>query len=173
MKYLRNNPFLRWRGLPVSVLALAATVVIACGSTDADGTSTPPAESQETPSDQASTTPASSPALAPTTEPTQTAFPGFETDVFEELSPLPELRSIDPSIDLGFDERETLPRDAINPIYSPKFVSPDDLEQPLLEDELVMGLNINGDARAYPVGIMRFREIVNDEVGGVPLLVTW
>lgn len=66
-----------------------------------------------------------------------------------------------------------MPRDLINPIYTPKFVSPDEIEELLLDEELVMGLSINGEARAYPVGIMRFREIVNDEVGGIPLLVTW
>ena len=93
--------------------------------------------------------------------------------MFEDLNPRPELRSIDRSIDFGFDEREALPRDAINPVYSPKFVTVDEVADTMLEDELVMGLNINGDVRAYPVGIMRFREMVNDEVGGVPLLVTW
>ena len=53
----------------------------------------------------------------------------------------------------------------------PIFVSPD--EATLLPEELVMGLEINGDARAYPVGMLRIREIVNDEVGGTPVLVTW
>ena len=28
-------------------------------------------------------------------------------------------------------------------------------------------------AAAYPIRVLRFREIVNDEVGGVPILVTW
>jgi hypothetical protein len=36
-----------------------------------------------------------------------------------------------------------------------------------------MGLEINGEARAYPIGIMRIREMVNDDVGGTPVLVTW
>ena len=97
----------------------------------------------------------------------------LDLTAFEELSPLPELRAVDRSIDLGFDWREAIPRDAINPVYSPKFVTASEIGEEVLGEELVMGLNIGGDARAYPVGIMRFREIVNDEVGGVPLLVTW
>jgi hypothetical protein len=38
---------------------------------------------------------------------------------------------------------------------------------------MVMGLEINGDARAYPTGMLRAREMVNDEVGGTPVLVSW
>ena len=66
-----------------------------------------------------------------------------------------------------------LPRDWINPVYTPKFATPEEIEDVMIEDELVMGLNVDGDVRAYPLGIMRVREIVNDEVGGIPLLVTW
>jgi hypothetical protein len=64
-----------------------------------------------------------------------------------------------------------LPRDAIKPIYDPKFVAADD--SPLHDDELVMGAAIHGEAKAYPVTVLRFREMVNDELGGGPILVTW
>ncbi len=37
----------------------------------------------------------------------------------------------------------------------------------------VIGLEINGDARAYPLRIMMFHEIVNDRVGGEPVAVTY
>jgi hypothetical protein len=36
-----------------------------------------------------------------------------------------------------------------------------------------MGLEINGDAMAYPTGMLRAREMVNDNVGGAPVLVSW
>lgn len=36
-----------------------------------------------------------------------------------------------------------------------------------------MGIAINGEAKAYPVSVLRFREIVNDELGELPILVTW
>ena len=64
-----------------------------------------------------------------------------------------------------------LPRDGIRPIYNPEFV--DAIDSPLQEDELVMGVAINGEAKAYPVSVLRFREMVNDELGGGPILVTW
>lgn len=95
----------------------------------------------------------------------------FDVEAFEKINPRPELRALDRSIDIGFDERETIPPDSINPVYEPKFVDPGEVS--LLDDELVMGLEINGEARAYPVGFMRIRELVNDNVGGVPVLVTW
>ena len=67
--------------------------------------------------------------------------------------------------------RQLLPRDGILPVYNPHFVSAG--ESNYRDDELVMGLEINGDARAYSVGMLRSREMVNDEVGGTPVLVTW
>jgi hypothetical protein len=39
--------------------------------------------------------------------------------------------------------------------------------------EPVIGLEINGDRRAYPLGILTWHEIVNDVVGGVPVAVTY
>ena len=61
--------------------------------------------------------------------------------------------------------------DAIVPVYHPRFLGPDKSDLP--DDELVIGLKINGDARAYPAGLLYHREMVNDTVGGVPVLVTW
>ncbi len=69
------------------------------------------------------------------------------------------------------DLRKLLDKDDIKPIYDPSFVSAG--EAKLLGEDHVMGVAINGDARAYPIGVLRFREMVNDVVGGVPLLVTW
>ena len=66
---------------------------------------------------------------------------------------------------------QLLSHDAIRPIYDPEFVSAD---QAGYEDgELVMGLTIDGEAKAYPVGLLNTREMVNDELGGTPILVTW
>jgi hypothetical protein len=30
-----------------------------------------------------------------------------------------------------------------------------------------------GEAKAYPVCVLRFREMVNDSLAGVPILVSW
>jgi hypothetical protein len=78
------------------------------------------------------------------------------------------------TVDLNLDKYifvPMLPRDAIRPVYNPEFVEA--IESPLQPDELVMGVAINGEAKAYPVTVLRFREMVNDELGGGPILVTW
>ncbi len=63
------------------------------------------------------------------------------------------------------------PRDGIPSIDNPKFVSAEDAD--LQDSDLVLGLNINGDIRAYPLNILVWHEIVNDEVGGTPIAVTY
>ena len=85
------------------------------------------------------------------------------------VSQLPN-SSKDVEVDFWFFN-QLLRRDAIRPIYEPEFI-PGELES-LDPRELVMGVEINGEARAYPVGLLNGREMVNDVVGGVPILVTW
>ena len=65
------------------------------------------------------------------------------------------------------------PRDGIPPIDNPKFVSPGEADQWLEGLEPVIFVDIEGDARAYPLQILTFHEIVNDEVGGIPVAVTF
>jgi hypothetical protein len=67
--------------------------------------------------------------------------------------------------------RQSLPRDAINPVYDPSFTTPDRIDWP--GDELVIGVEIEGEARAYPVGFLTRREMVIDNHRGIPTLVTW
>jgi hypothetical protein len=75
-----------------------------------------------------------------------------------------------PEIDFG-RFRQLLPKDAIRPIYEPRF-APGKLTS-LDREELVIGVEINEESKAYPIGPLRAREMVNDVVGGVPVLVTW
>jgi hypothetical protein len=79
-----------------------------------------------------------------------------------------------PTVDLSLSNIPfvpLLPRDAIAPVYDPEFVGAEN--SPLQDDELVMGVAIDGEAKAYPVTVLRFREMVNDELAGWPILVTW
>lgn len=69
------------------------------------------------------------------------------------------------------DYRQALPRDAIAPVYEPTFVRPERVDWP--DDELVIGVDLNGEQRAYPVGYLTFREIVIDDHRGIPTMVTW
>ncbi len=64
------------------------------------------------------------------------------------------------------------PRDAIPAIDSPKFVPVSEAGM-LSDTEPVIGLVVNGDARAYPLRILTWHEIVNDTVGGIPVTVTF
>ena len=69
------------------------------------------------------------------------------------------------------DFREIVARDRIKPIYAPRFVAASQSDWP--DDALVLGVEINGDARAYPISVLNWREMVLDRVGGVPILATW
>ena len=40
-------------------------------------------------------------------------------------------------------------------------------------DDRVLGVFLKGEARAYPVPILNYHELVNDKVGGRPILVSW
>lgn len=64
------------------------------------------------------------------------------------------------------------PKDGIPPIDRPRFRPQSDV-QDMGKYEPVVSLEINGDARAYPLGILIWHEIVNDTVGGVPVAVTF
>ena len=66
-----------------------------------------------------------------------------------------------------------LPRDAIPAIDDPKFLDVADANDSYDDDELIQGVEFNGDARAYSVPLLSSHEIVNDTVGGVKISVTW
>ena len=64
------------------------------------------------------------------------------------------------------------PKDGIPSIDTPQFI-PASKEDTVRDIEPVIGLSINGDARAYPLRILMWHEIVNDVVGDEPLAVTY
>jgi hypothetical protein len=65
------------------------------------------------------------------------------------------------------------PPDGIPPIDNPVFLDVADNLALLEDDEPVVALVIGDDARAYPVSIMIWHEIVNDTVGGVPVTISY
>ncbi len=69
--------------------------------------------------------------------------------------------------------RTLLPKDGIPSIDNPTFVSPKEADKFMRPDEMVIGLDINGDRRAYSVPHLSSHEIVNDVVGGRKVAVTW
>lgn len=64
------------------------------------------------------------------------------------------------------------PKDGIPAIDRPKFVPASGVTD-LSDTEPVVGLHINGEAKAYPLRILTWHEIVNDEIAGIPVTVTF
>ena len=175
--------FFRFRTRAAIAMTLAVAAVACSSAADQIAPDAPPV-----PTIAAASTPLPTPFVEPTSvapaEPEPTATPGrifaaptptpfpvahFDidfTDPFAILNPL--------NGDKPVDEREYLrsgPPDSVAPVYSPEYADSDETD--LVPDELVMGVSINGESRAFPIGLMRNREMVNDIIGGVPVLVTW
>ena len=99
------------------------------------------------------------------------------TDFDEHIVPLADIhfdtfdgRSV-PLSEASAEVIERL-RDAIPPIEQTVYVGPG--EAPLAAEELVLGYVTDaGQAYAYPIGILNFHEIINEELDGAPLLITY
>ena len=64
------------------------------------------------------------------------------------------------------------PRDGIPAISNPKLIAA--IEADYLEaDDRIVGIEINGEARAYPVSILNWHEIVNDRIGERYFAITY
>jgi len=83
------------------------------------------------------------------------------TDFTEALVPFDEILSGGP------------PKDGIPSIDDPRFAPVAAVRDDLAAEEPVMTVAIDGDARAYPLRVLIWHEIVNDTAGGVPLAVTY
>jgi hypothetical protein len=62
--------------------------------------------------------------------------------------------------------------DGIPSLDNPKLISAADASY-LRDTDLVFGVAINGDARAYPLRIMGWHEMFNDTIGGVPVALAY
>lgn len=73
-------------------------------------------------------------------------------------------------------EREILqagpPRDGIPAIDKPQFVSPKDARY-LQSKDRVLGVVFNGEIKAYPIRFLNFHEVVNDNFGQHPVVITY
>lgn len=78
--------------------------------------------------------------------------------------------------DERFDPRTVIDH-SFPPIVNPETLSVGDAEAAdrVRDDELVLGVVVNGEARAYPINTLNGprREIINDELGGRPIAATW
>jgi hypothetical protein len=63
--------------------------------------------------------------------------------------------------------------DGIPSIDRPRFARGPQASEGLADDEPVIELVLNGEARAYPLSILIWHEVVNDQVGGVPVCIAF
>jgi len=64
------------------------------------------------------------------------------------------------------------PKDGIPALTNPPFVKPSEVTY-LRDEDMVLGVVMNGQARAYPHNIGWWHEIVNDRIGDQPISVTF
>ena len=159
----------------VGAALLTAAVAVACGGDgdddDADATTATPAAT--------ATAPAAAAAAA--------AVPGAKIDLSDITRPLSDKEAIwvrsasgryegtDFSIrNIDLTEiMRVIPPDAIPAIRAPSFVSLSVGDRWLDDLEPVIAVEVNGDARAYPLQILMWHEIVIDSIGDVPVIVTF
>ncbi|NND72413.1 MAG: DUF3179 domain-containing protein [Rhodothermales bacterium] len=77
------------------------------------------------------------------------------------------------SIDLSEIISGGVPKDGIPPVDSPEYVPVEDARNWIDDREPVVLVTVGGESRAYPLQILTFHEIVNTEVGGKPVAVTF
>ncbi len=63
---------------------------------------------------------------------------------------------------------------AIQPIQNPKFFSSGEQGRPSSSDaNMVIGINFQGEQRAYPLYVLKSHEVVNDVINGAPIAVVY
>jgi hypothetical protein len=78
------------------------------------------------------------------------------------------------SMDIRFEEVEWggVRRDGIPSLDNPDLIAAAEADY-LRDDDLVFGVEINGDQRAYPLRIMGWHEMFNDVIGGVHVALAY
>jgi len=76
-------------------------------------------------------------------------------------------------LDLGLLDLGCPARDCIPSIDQPEFETPTEAQGWLKPTDLVVSVTYNGATKAYPVKILNWHEIVNDDFNGEPLAITF
>jgi len=106
-------------------------------------------------------TPISTQTLPPTEEPPPGASQQFRTDFSIHSVPYSDILSGGP------------PKDGIPAVDNPKYVSIEEADEWIRAVEPVLFIEIDGSARAYPLQILTWHEIVNDVLNDVPIIVSF
>ena len=145
--------------LPLLALVVVASVVAGCSGGDPVSTSAPTATPRDV---MQSGTPA---------QPAPTTAPADALDTTATQPAPTNTPSVAASRDL--DIVTLLRKDAIPAILEPEFLTVAEADEQMQDDELVIGVSIDGDSRAYSVNMLSRHEIANDVVGGKSVAVTW
>ncbi len=86
---------------------------------------------------------------------------GGEFDVTRHNIPLDQIRGGGP------------PKDGIPSLTNPQFVSAPQGDKFLMSWDRILGVEYNGVAKAYPIKILNWHEVVNDSIGDKPIAVSW
>ena len=142
--------------LAAGTASVALVAVAACGQM--------PDETSEDEAEPAATSQAEAAQPSPSPDlPANLQFStfGWKTDFSKHSVPFDEISSGGPG------------KDGIPSIDKPVFITPEEATLDVGDHEPVVAVEINGEAKAYPINILVWHEIVNDTIGGVPVTVTF
>jgi hypothetical protein len=186
-------------GRRLGFIAIGGVValVIACGGSGDDAAADQPADTLPTPAvapsptatpdpvptvtpEESTVEPSATDATSSEVEPTSTARPELQIEDDAERSRAEWLRSIW-GWGTDFNKRTIalnelkigLPRDRIASIVEPTFLSVSNPPDYMDPREPVVAVIVNGEAKAYPLAMLMWHEIVNDTIGGIPVTVTF
>lgn len=102
------------------------------------------------------------------------------------LEKIPELEELEEEMNIKVTERGVKyivdpnkiisggpPQDGIPSIDNPNFVSVEEADEWIQDNELVLAIIYKGVKRVYPLQILVWHEIVNDTIAGDPILVSY
>ena len=149
----------------VAVAVGAALLAAACSAAGDE----PPASSSRTPAPTDTSTPVPTRSI-PNEEEQREEARQRTRERIERDFPLTDVERR--TVDLA-DIIPSLPRDALRAIFEPDFDSFAGVAAWLNDAEPVIAFEHNGEARAYPIQVLIWHEVVNDIVGGEPVVVTY
>lgn len=107
------------------------------------------------------------------------SYRSLKLDVFNRIDPnfmqfLGEDLSLPANLDIRLEEITWggVKVDGIPSLDNPELISAKDADY-LVDSDLVFGVEINGDVRAYPLRIMGWHEMFNETIGGVPVALAY
>ena len=156
----------------LSVVALLTLVAAACGGA---GDEEPPAPATRPAATEQPAARETATETAPT-EPPATAEPAATDTPAPQAAATPaEPEEPDATADgdVSLQIVTLLPPDAIPAINNPSFITAGEADGQLRLTDLVIGVSIDGEHRAYGAAFLSAHEIVNDTLGGRAIAVTW